>query len=201
MAFKLPRLVQNQEIVTADRKPAGTFIQYWQQLVQQIERAILTIVDLTGIQEQFEQALQQAQQATQAAQEAAMAAQQQTDAVKRETALQNSYIDPSSVLTATPTTITVAAHTRYYGDGTSAMVNGGTAAATAQSVTDYVSYVDPDRMGGTVTYIATEIAPTQTGDTHVVGAIDIPATGTAQGGEGPQRPGYVRPRNTQVNIE
>lgn len=194
MAFKLPRLVQNQEIVTADRKPAGTFIQYWQQLVQQIEKAILTIVDLTGIQEQFELALQQAQQATQAAQDAAMAAQQQTGAVKRETALQNSYIDPTSVVSATPSTITIIAHTRYYGDGTSAMVNSGTVPATASGDTDYVAYEDPDRTGGAVTYLVSTDPPVQTGDLHVVGAVTIPAAGTQDGGEGPRRPGYVQPK-------
>jgi hypothetical protein len=106
------------------------------------------------------------------------------------------YIEPSSVLTATPTTITIANHTRYYpqpsGDPISVSVTGGTVSATGSGDTDYVSYSDPMRAGGSVTYIVSTDAPTQTGDTHVVGAVLIPDTGTADGGDGPRRPGFVQ---------
>lgn len=199
--LRLDRLAQNIEVVDANRRPSSAFLIYWQRLVSQLERAIQLIVQLTGIQDQFDEALKAAQAATKeaqdaadAAKDAADAAQAQTDATKREAALQSSYITPASVLTATPTTITIAAHTRYYSDGTSAAVNAGTTAATAADDVDYVSYVDPARAGGAVTYIVSTTAPVQTGDTHVVGAVQIPAAGTADGGEGPQRPGYVRPR-------
>lgn len=199
--LKLPRLVSNAQIVDKDGLPTSTFQQWWQQVVSRIELAITTIVDLTGIQEQFELALQQAQQATQQAQDAAAdaaaaaaAAQSQTDATQREAALQGSYIEPASVLTASTTTITIAAHTRMYADGTSASVNGGSLAATGSGDTDYVSYSDAERDGGVVTYQVSTTAPVQTGDTHVVGAVQIPATGTVDGGEGPRRPGYVIPK-------
>lgn len=206
--LRLDRLAQNIEVVDERRRPSSAFLIYWQRLVGQLERAIQLIVQLTGIQDQFDEALKQAQAATKAAQDAADAAkaaadtaQQQTDATKREAALQSSYIDPASVLTATSTLITIAPHTRYYSDGTSAMVNGGSVAATIPNDVDYVSYVDADRAGGAVVYVVSTTPPVQTGDTHVVGAVQIPAAGTADGGDGPQRPGYVRPRNINTDIE
>ena len=59
MPLKLPRLVAGAAIVDSQGKPNGVMIQWWQQVVTQIETAIRLIVDLTGIQEQFEMALQQ----------------------------------------------------------------------------------------------------------------------------------------------
>lgn len=192
--FRLPRLLSNADIVDPQRRPTTTFQQWWQQVVTQIERAITLIVELTGIQEQFELALQQAQQAAVDAQAAADQAQQQTEAAKREAALQGSYIEPNSVLTASTTTIMIAGHTRYYADGTSAVVNAGTApVAGSPGDVNYVSYEDPMRAGGAVTYIVSDNAPVQTGNTHVVGAVTIPTTGTQPGGRGPLRPGYVEP--------
>lgn len=203
MAIKLPRLVGTSPIVENDGRPNLTFVRYWQSFAEQIERVINTIAQILGITDQLDEALKQAkeaietaQQAAQTAQNAADQAQQQNEAQKREAALQNSYIDPVSVLSATPMLITIAAHTRYYSDGTSAAVNGGSVAAIidGDNRTDYVSYSEPERNGGTVTYEASLTAPVQTGDTHVVGAVQIPTAGTADGGEGPQRPGFVRPR-------
>lgn len=203
--LRLPRLSSASAIVDPDGKPNGTMILWWQQVVTQIEGAIQAIVSLTGIQSQFDQALQQAQRATTAAQAAATAAstaaaaaqaqadaaQAQADAARREAALTASYIDPASVLTASPTTITVAAHTRHYGDGTSVPVDAGTVGATASGDVDYVFYSDPARAGGSVTYQVATTQPAQTGDTHVVGAVSIPTTGTQEGGDGPRLPGYV----------
>lgn len=192
-SFKLPRLVSAAALVDTQGKPTGTFMQWWQQVVTRLEDAIMRIVELAGIQDQFYTALQQAQQAAQDAKDAADMAQATTNAAKREAALQGSYIEPDSVLTATPDTITVASHTRYYADGTSIAVSGGTVAATDLGDTDYVSYSDPTRSGGAVTFIATTAVPVQTGDTHVVGAIVIPSTGSSTGGRGPLKPGYVSP--------
>lgn len=136
----------------------------------------------------------QLDQTLQTAQNTISQAQQQTDATKREAALQGSYIEPTAVLTASTTTITIASHTRFYTDGSQVSVNGGTAPASGSGDTDYVSYNDPPRTGGTVSYIVSTVAPVQTGDTHVVGAVTIPATGTQSGGDGPRRPGYVQPQ-------
>ena len=200
MPFQLPRLPSAAGLVDSTGKPTITFQTYWQQLIQRIEFAVATIVRLTGVQTEFEAALTQAQQtaaqaqaAAAAAQAAAEAAMEQNAANAREQALANSYIDPASVLSATPTTITIAAHTRRYGDGTSVAVDGGTADATAPDDADYVSYIDPMRAGGAVVYVVSTDQPVQGGDVHVVGAVTIPAEGSATGGSGPRQPGYVIP--------
>ncbi len=199
MAVRLPRLLSSTELVDAARRPSQAFQRYWQTFAETIEQAINAIATILGITEELDQAIRDNKQATEAAQAAAAAAQQAAEdaaaatvATKREAALQGSYIEPTSVLTATPTTINMAAHVRYYADGTSAPVNAGSAPATAATETDYVSYSDPERDGGTVSLIVSTVAPVQTGDTHVVGAVLIPATGTSDGGEGPRRPGYVQ---------
>lgn len=191
MSIKLSRLVGTSPIVEKDGKPTLTFVRYWQSFAEQIERVINAIANILGITDQLDQAIQAAQQAASDAQSAAAASAAATAATKREQALVNSYIEPATVLSASPTMITIAAHTRMYADGTSAPVDGGTIATTASDDTDYISYVDPERDGGTVAYQVSTDPPVQTGDTHVVGAVAIPATGTADGGEGPRRPGYV----------
>jgi len=205
--LRLPRLSQNIRIVDDNGVPTAAFTQYWQQFASQIEQSVNRIEDAleaAGIAQQAAEsadqkadaAQAQADQATadaEAAQQRADDAQAQADAQKREAALQGSYISPSSALTASPTEITIAPHTRYYADSTSVMVNGATVPATATGDTDYVSYNDLTRAGGAVTYLVSTTAPVQTGDTHVVGAVTIPATGTQPGGRGPTRPGYVEP--------
>jgi type II secretory pathway pseudopilin PulG len=194
VSLRLPRLQNTTTVTDKDGRPSQPFQRYWQSFAEQIENAINIIVQITDKQDEFDQALEQAKQATQDAQDAAEEAKQAAAAQKRESALQASYIDPASVLSADTTTITIAPHTRRYADGTSAAVNGGAIAATDPGDTDYVFYVDPDREGGVVTYEVGTTPPVQTGDTHVVGAIIIPATGTADGGEGPRPPGYVAPK-------
>jgi multidrug efflux pump subunit AcrA (membrane-fusion protein) len=187
-------LQQSQAIVDKDGRPAAWFVRLINDNNGNVVEAVNRIAVLPAIQQALADAQQAAADATAAAasaNDAAQAAQDQTDATKREAALQGSYIEPASVLSASPTTITVAAHTRMYADGMSAPVSGGTIAATASGDTDYISYVDPERVGGTVTFQVSTSPPVQTGDTHVVGAVDIPTTGTVDGGEGPRRPGYV----------
>lgn len=200
MAFKLPPL-PNAQLFDENGYPTSVMQQYWQELTGAVTGALLTLANVTGvILPSYDQAIKDAKKAASDANAAAAAAQKAASdsaamaaANAREQALVNSYIDPSSVLTATPTTISIAAHTRHYADGTTASVNAGTVAATASGDTDYVSYSDPTRKGGAVTYIVSTTQSTQIGDTHVVGAVKIPATGLASGGKGPQPPGYVQP--------
>lgn len=199
MSIKLSRLVGTSPVVDKDGKPTLTFVRYWQSFAEQIERAINAIADIIGITDELDAAIKAAQQAADQAKSAADESAAATAATKREQALVNSYIEPDTVLTATATTITIAAHTRMYADGTSAPVNGGTVGATAAGDTDYVSYVDPERDGGSVSYQISTTPPVQTGDTHVVGAVAIPTTGTADGGSGPRRPGYVEAKFATVD--
>lgn len=181
-------------------RPLPGFLRPLNDAFSLIVRAINALASLTGQTAALEEALNQAQQAVVAAQTAADNAQAAADAAKTqaqaaamEAALVNSYIDPTSVLTATTTQIAIADHTRHYADGTSVAVKGATIAATGQGDTDYVSYLDASRAGGIVPYQVSTIAPTQGMNVHVVGAVTIPATGTASGGKGPQKPGYVTP--------
>lgn len=191
--FRLPRLLSNTAITGNDGRPSAPFVVWWQTVVTQIEKAINAIVTLTGITDDFATAITNAQNAADAANAAAATANEAAAAAAKESALNNSWITPDTVLTSTTTTITIASHTRHYGDGTSVSVTGGTVAATAAGDDDYVSYSDPTRAGGAVTYAVTLTNPAQTGNTHVVGGIIIPATGTVTGGGGPKQPGFVVP--------
>jgi hypothetical protein len=194
---RIPQLQQREPIVDKDGRMSNEFARRLGEILQSLAVTLNAIAALPEIQKALEDAqslIENLGDATKDAQDAAAAANAQAEATKREAALQGSYIDPDTVLSASPTLITIAPHTRNYADGTSAAVNGGTAPATAANDVDYVSYSDPTRKGGTVTYIVSTTPPVQTGDTHVVGAVQIPATGTVDGGEGPRRPGYVSPR-------
>jgi len=197
--IRLPRL-PSAAIVDKDGKPTLTFTRYFQSFAERIELVINKIAELLGITEQLDAAIAaanaaaaEAKAAADSAQNAADTAQATTDAQKREAALQGSYIEPDSVLMASPTSITIAAHTRYYADGTSVAVLAGTVIATASDDIDYVFYVDASRAGGGVTYQVSTTAPVQSGDTHVVGAVTVPATGSTGGGRGPRPPGFVVP--------
>jgi len=191
--LRVPTLTQQQPIVEESRRPTSAFLRTMNDIIQRIVQVVNAIVDVLDIQEQLQAAVTAAQEAAQDARDAADNAQAQADATKREAALVSSYIDPDGVVSATPTVVSIAAHTRYYADGTSVAVNAGTGEATAEAEVDYVSYEDPMRAGGAVTYIISTTPPVQTGETHVVGAVQIPATGTNEGGSGPQRPGQVYP--------
>lgn len=197
MAVKLSRLIGNGSIVDKSGVPTQTFVRYWQTFAEQIERAINAIAEILGITDELDRAIAEAKQAASDAKDAADTAAAATEANKREQALVNSYIEPASVLTASPTSIAIAAHTRKYADETSAAVNAGSVGAIVGTDTNYVYYVDAERDGGAVIYQVTTTPPVQTGDTHVVGAVTIPETGTSEGGEGPRRPGYVAPRQQQ----
>lgn len=98
--------------------------------------------------------------------------------ISRIVKLTGSYILPSNILTASGTVITIAAHTRYYMDGTTVAVSSGTLNVTAGTLY-YVYYNDAGHAGGSVTYIATvnigEAA--QITGRHFIGSITTPASG------------------------
>lgn len=200
---RIPTLSQRQPFVDNEGRLTNEALRTLNGILAQIAEAINQLAVLPIIQaalieaqdaaEAAQGAADVAQAAAEAAQTQADAAQAEAEAIKREAALTGSYIEPDSVITATPTDITIASHTRYYADGTSVAVTGATVPATAPADVDYVSYVDVDRTGGAVTYVVSTTPPVQTGDTHVVGAVTIPAVGTANGGRGPSRPGEVLP--------
>ena len=192
--IRIPTLTQAQPIVDTERKATNEFLRTLNGILGQIGYALNQILVLPIIQQAIADlgdATEAALAAAAAANAAAAGAADNAAANAREQALQSSYIDPNSVLTATPDTITIAAHTRRYSDGTSVAVSGGSIAATAPDDVDYIYYDDPTRAGGAVTYQVSTTQPIQTGNRHVVEAILIPPTGTAEGGGGPRPPGWV----------
>jgi len=97
-------------------------------------------------------------------------------------ALTASFPSPG-ILTATDAgVINIAAHNRYYANGTMVAVNAGSVDGLALSTTYYVSYIDTARAGGAVSYAATTdmTASAQIGDRHVIGVVTTPASGAAQ---------------------
>lgn len=194
----LAELQQSMAIVDAQGRPTPVFLRFINGTIQALKNGVNDLIAVQNAADAANAAAVAANDAAAAAQTAADGAQDAADgaadatvANAREQALINSYIEPVSVLTTTTTTISVAAHTRFYADGTSVSVNAGTVAATGSGDTDYVSYSDPTRAGGAVTYIVALSQPPQTADVHVIGAILIPSVGTANGGVGPKKPGYV----------
>ncbi len=115
-----------------------------------------------------------------AADAAAIAAQNSADAVQAESSLANSYTTGLTI-TATDagadTTITISAHTRVYGDGTSVAVSGGSLTGLAYSTSYWVGYIDAARTGGAVTYQSslTIQGNGTAANYHFVGAVTTPA--------------------------
>jgi hypothetical protein len=182
-------------IVDREGRPLSFFTRWLNDQLSNVVEAVNQIAEIPTIRAELEQAIDQANAAAQAAQDAADAAQGAATGASREQALVNSYITPSSVVSANSLNVFVDPHQRVYGDAsaTTVNVNGATILGSGPGDTVYVSYVDPARAGGAVTYVISTTPPIQTGDTHVVGAVTIPNTGTSNGGTGPRPPGYVEP--------
>lgn len=176
---RLPRLQRQETYFEDTGRPTAKMQLHWQRFAERIERRFDDIESVLA--------------AVQAAQATAAAAVQTANATQAVISLTDSYTDPVSTLTASSDgTVTVAAHSRVYGNGTSVSVNSGTVTGQTGGVTIY--YLDPARAGGAVTYRGTASPIAQTGDTHIVGQVTIPAMGEpATTGAGPTAPGYTAP--------
>lgn len=184
----LNRLSQYDQFPGVDAQSWRRFMAVWQELCQSIEAAFQAVNDRDTAQDSVLARLT-------AAEALANAANDNAAAVTQREALADSYTDPVSVaMFANTGTVTIAAHTRVYGDGTSVAVNGGSVSGFAAGNYVTVYYVDAGRQGGAVTYQATTSAIPQTGDTHIVAQGTIPAAGApAQSGTSPSAPGYIPP--------
>lgn len=190
MAFRLPRLPFNW------REQPQLFERYWDETLSNIEKTLNAILDIPLI----EQAVAAAQAAAAAAQDAANTAQSAVDGQSSEMSLVNSYTNGfvGSLISASSSgDITIASHTRVYGNPTlnpNRSVTGATFSTTAVSGDIVrVYYDDPSRSGGAVTYQYTvdpADGPVQTGNRHSVGAVVIPAAGS-QDGNYIRPPGYI----------
>jgi ribosomal protein L12E/L44/L45/RPP1/RPP2 len=192
-AFRLPRLPRNVPLITQGQ-PTQVFQQWWQSVVSKLEAQEGTQDDLIAAIAAAQAAAATAQAAAATAQTAATSAatdaataQASADGANTVAALTNSGV-VGAVITATDAganvTITISAHNRLYGDGTSVAVAGGSLTGRAYTTLYYVYYDDPARAGGAVSYQTTtsETTAAQTGDRHLVGSVTTPAAAGAPSG-------------------
>lgn len=191
---KLDRLQRQASYFPADGRPTAQMQVHWQRTMEAIETAFqaLTgqVTDLGSIVAQI-----------QAANNLAAAANATAVAAKATIDIANSFTNPTSVLTAANDgTITIAAHSRVYGDGSTVSVNSGSLSGFTSGQYVTVFYDDAARAGGAVTYEATTSAVSQSGNRHIVGQATIPAAGeAATTGVSPSAPGYVAEKDRTLD--
>lgn len=173
----LPRLQRQQRYVNEDGTITQEFQLRWQRAMERIE-------------ERFD-ALETALEAS----ALAATAVQTANEVSQQLSLANSWVQPSTAVTASSDgTVTIAAHTRYYSNTSSVAVNGGSVTGYAPGSYVTVYYNDAARAGGAVSYQGTTGTISQEGAVHIVGAVQIPAVGQpAEEGFTAWPPGYVPP--------
>lgn len=196
MALKLPRLPTNQQLVDERGYPTTVFVLWWQEFADQIETSINGIalaLEAAGI----------ALDAADVALAAADAAQDAADTTLGESSLVNSFVKDfagaSPLQADSAGNVTIANHTRQYGD---TALNPDVAITGSVVATGEVNpaivrfyYDDATRADTTPTFAFTvdpASPPVQGGIRHVIGAVEIPAAGTSDGGF-VQPPGYTGP--------
>lgn len=188
ITLKLDRMQRQTSYFDAQGRPTAQMQLLWQRHCEALEQFATRISQqVTDNSNLIAQIL--------AANALATAANQTATSVQQASSLAGSYTDPVSVLSADNTgTVTVAAHTRRYLDGTSASVNGGSVGGFANGAFVTIYYVDAGREGGAVTYQGTTGAVSQEGSTHIVGGVTIPQAGDPPAsGTGPTAPGFNPP--------
>jgi len=198
MALRLPTLPRGVALTDGSGLPTTQFQVWWQSVVRAVETQE-TLQDATIV------ALQAAQLDIIAAQEELADQLEAILAVTTANAISASWITPSSVLTATDAgadaTITVANFTRFYDDGTSAVITGGAITGLSYSTLYSVFYDDTTRADTTPTFQATTLggqarhnfAPGR----HFVGTVTTPASG----GGGTTGDGYTPPGGGGGDLE
>lgn len=179
--FRLPRIPRGLKIVSNDGTVSEQFRQWWQSLVVKLEQQeALQDAAIAAIQA-AQAAADTAQAAAATAQTAANTAQAAANGANSVASLTNSGVT-GLALTATDVgasvTISVSAHTRVYGDGTTLAIAGPSSIlGLAYSTGYYVYYDDPTRADTTPSYqtTTTESTAAQTGDRHLVGYVMTPA--------------------------
>jgi hypothetical protein len=164
--LRLPTLNQNIPIADAQGNPSPEFMRFWQNTVGKIAAAF--------------NATTAANAAAIVANNAAATALNAAQTVTNVSAISNSYVTGVTITATdagTNVTLTISAHTRVYGDGTSVAVSAGSITGLPYSTLEYVYYDDAARVGGAVTYLATTSSATaaQAGIRHTVGSATTPA--------------------------
>jgi hypothetical protein len=178
--IRLDRLLTFERISNSDGTPTREYQAKWQNTMKEIESSVNAVIDAQNAADAATAAAITANTAAATANAAATGAIIAADEAASASSLATSG---SSGLTMTATdagsnaTITISAHTRNYGDGTSVSVNAGTVTTLAYSTDYYVYYDQASRAGGAVSYQATTSQATaaQTGDRHSLGAVSTPA--------------------------
>ncbi len=201
MTFRVPALPSDFSIVDQSGRPSLAFQKWWQSLKTALETQENAQDDLLAAVVAAQVAADDAQTAADTAQAAAVVAETSADTAQASAdgansvaSLTASGVTPNP-LTATDAgadaTITIAAHTRVYGDGATLAIAGPVnLTGRAYSTLYYVYYDDPTRADTTPTYQTTTSVATaaQTGDRHLVGSITTPAAAAP-----PETGDYVAP--------
>jgi hypothetical protein len=185
---RLDRLTRGQQYYDNKGVVSVQMQALWQKNVESVESSFTNLTSQLA-------AIQAALDAATAAQATATAAALAAQEVANSTTLANSYTVPIyGILTATSAgVITIAAHQRYYSADNIVNVDAGSITGLTENLFYRVSYVDAAWAGGAVTYEATTDTVTQTGATHVVGAVAIPVLGDPPAsGDGTTPPGYIK---------
>lgn len=180
MTYNLPRLPAGTKLVLPDGSSTIEFATFWDQFARVIEKIV---EDLTTVDADLTAAIADIA----AAQAAADAAQDTADTVQNNTNISLGFTEPFDTLTGSDVgataTISIAAHDRRYGDGTSVSVNSGSIMGLNFATPYWIYYDDPTRAGGAVTYVAAtnaeDATPQAATGRHFVGAIKTPIDGGA----------------------
>ena len=204
---KLPRLPIGAPIVDSGQRATVALHRYLETLTVNLEsqlgalqaaqaaQAAATLANAAAAAAQT--AANTANTAAGTAQTAATTANNVATTVTAANAIATSYVTGLTLMASdagTNVTVTISAHTRVYGDGTSVAVNSGTVTGRPYSTTQRIYYDDAGRAGGAVTYQATTVATVaaQTGSRHSVGAVITPASaGSPVNGKAVDPPGYA----------
>ena len=176
---RLDRL-QRDVAIAQDGKPSQQFQTQWQFTMEKVEAAFLNLQEQIDLITLAQAAADAANAAAASANAAAVVAQDAATDVGEQSSLASSG---TSGLTITATdaganvTVTISAHTRVYGDGTSVAVTGGSITGLAYSTAYFLYYDDALRAGGAVTFLSTVTAATaaQSGNRHSLGSVTTPA--------------------------
>lgn len=204
--IRLDRLLKFENITNPDGSPSQDYQTKWQRVMENIEASVNAVIDAQNAADAATAAAATANAAAGAANTAATtaagAAATANTAATAASSASALATSGTSGLTITATdigasvTITISAHTRVYGDGTSVAVTGGTVTGLAYSTVYYIYYDQPSRAGGAVTYLSTTTQATaaQTADRHSLGAVTTPAAAAPPATGRPNLPpGVVEP--------
>lgn len=192
MTLRISRIDMGLPIVTETRRPTQKHLQDLNKAFDAIEVAFNALEGTTTDLGELLASVILLNELIVDAEAAIDAANEVTAEIAASDSLAKSWIEnftPPVVSADNAGLVTIANHDRHYGNGDIVAVTGDTlATGEAAGIIVYIFYDDTSRAGGAVTYqySTVEADAAQLGDRHNVGAVEVPAAGTANGG-------YARP--------